>query len=68
MSHEFTHAMFCFAERKRLDLDAAVHREWRVKGKGRTLLRDGPEEECCYALGRMYRQFVDRCYKLGIYK
>lgn len=64
-SHEFTHAMFCFAERRNFDLGQTREHLW---GKPKAVLdTEGVEERCCYALGRMYRQFVQKCLDAGIY-
>lgn len=54
--HEFAHAMFAWADRKKLlnQLDM----------RGENLVA---EEQLCYVLGRMARRFVDRAWKLGLY-
>lgn len=68
VSHEFTHAMFSFAERRRLNVAEAVSCQFATQGgKSASLDQEGAEERCCYALGRMYRQFVAKCYDRGIY-
>jgi hypothetical protein len=53
VTHEFTHAMFAWAWRKKL-----------IAG----LAGMPVEEQCCYALGRMLRRFVARTNKLGLYQ
>jgi hypothetical protein len=55
VAHEFCHAMFAWAERKRLKHPGA---------------RDDKmiEEEMCYALGHMCQRFVARAVKLGLYR
>lgn len=67
MSHEMTHAAFAFAERRGLRLGEAVNKAYRVGGARMTMEIDGPEERFCYALGKMCRQFTQKCYDLGIY-
>lgn len=64
ISHEFTHAAFAFAERKRWDLNAALNHDGQA---GETMDRDGTEEMFCYALGRMVRQFTAKLYEQGFY-
>lgn len=68
VSHEFTHAAFAFADRRKLRLDQVMDREFKHKGRFNTLDLDGPEERFCYALGQMVRQFTQKCYDLGLYK
>jgi hypothetical protein len=53
VAHEFTHAMFAWADRKKLF----------------GTIQDMPTQEpCCYALGRMVERFTRRAYALGIYE
>jgi hypothetical protein len=52
VAHEFGHAAFAWAWRKRL-VD-------KLAGMP-------AEEEVCYTLGRMLRRFVARAYQLGLY-
>jgi hypothetical protein len=67
VSHEMTHAAFAFAVRRNLRLDEAMEKQFTQNNRKKTLDLDGPEERFCYALGRMYRQFVQKCYDLGLY-
>jgi len=67
-AHEFTHAAFVFARRRKLTLTEAANKQFR-KGRNRTILAgDSPEETFCYALGEMCRQFTLKCYALKLYK
>lgn len=68
VSHEFTHAAFAFADRRKLRLNHALDKEFTHNGRKNTLDPDGPEEQFCYALGQMVRQFTQKCYDLGLYK
>lgn len=69
VSHEFTHAAFCWAERRKLDLNEAVSQhDWKIGGDKETLDQDGVEERFCYVLGRMCRQFTQKCYDVGLYE
>jgi len=69
VSHEFTHAAFSFAERRKLNLSSAISEHKWGKGRSRKILdRDGVEERFCYALGQMVRQFTQKCYDLGMYE
>lgn len=68
VSHEFTHAAFAFADRRRLPLHQVMDKEFKHGGKRNTLDLDGPEERFCYALGQMCRQFTQKCYDLGLYE
>lgn len=54
--HEFAHAMFAWAGRKKL-LGSLDTRSEHLTA----------EEQLCYVLGRMARRFVDRAYKSGLY-
>lgn len=67
VTHEFTHAMFCWADRRELDLSKIPIQSggWNDTG---TLPVDGVEERCCYALGKMAKQFVQKATKAGLYK
>lgn len=68
VSHEFTHAGFCWAERRGLDLNDAIGgREWVIGGEKMSLDRNGVEERFCYVVGRLCRRFTQKCYDLGIY-
>jgi hypothetical protein len=63
ITHELTHAMFGWANRKRLvDLQ-----ERRVANSPKmhrgTHHKDSVEEQCCYALGEMARDLVTQLYK-----
>lgn len=66
VSHEMTHATFCWAERVKLPFNE-IKDHPLVKTSG-ILPQDGPEERFCYALGEMVRQFTRKCYDLKIYK
>ena len=69
VSHEFTHATFCWAERRKLKRIAEEEeRGMAVKGGEALLPLDGVEERFCYALGEMCRQFTLKCYELDLYK
>lgn len=68
ISHEFTHATFCFADRRKLPLGECVDKKFEKNDRFNTLELDGPEERFCYALGQMCRQFTQRCYDLGLYQ
>src|SRR5688572_8653492 len=48
VSHEFTHAAFCWANRRQLDLNEAVNHVWKKGGDKETLDRNGVEERFCY--------------------
>lgn len=65
VSHEFTHAGFCWAERRGLPLE---HIKQAAQLVGNVLADDSIEEQFCYAVGEMCRQFTQRCYDLGLYK
>lgn len=66
VSHEMTHATFCWAERIRLPIqEIKDHSLSKTSG---ILAQDGPEERFCYALGEMVRQFTKKCYDLKLYK
>ena len=68
ISHEFTHAAFCWAERRKLDLSHVIgDHNWKVRKRSQSMPSDSVEEQFCYALGRMCRQFVSKCYDLGLY-
>jgi hypothetical protein len=67
VSHEFTHAAFAFADRRRLPLHQVMDKQFTHSGRKNTLDLDGPEERFCYALGQMCRQFTQKCYDLGLY-
>lgn len=67
VSHEMTHAAFAFADRRKLNLNAAIS-EARWNESKNTMDQDGPEERFCYALGQMCRQFTQKCYDLGLYQ
>lgn len=68
VSHEFTHAAFCWAERRQLNLNEAIQgKEWKIGGDKETLDQDGVEERFCYVLGRMCNQFTQKLYDLGLY-
>jgi hypothetical protein len=67
VSHEFTHAAFAFADRRKLPLHQVMDKEFKHHGRNNTLDIDGPEERFCYALGQMVRQFTQKCYDLGLY-
>ena len=70
VSHEFTHAAFCLAERRKMDLGSIISdQNWRTDRKRNQRLNpDGVEERFCYALGRMVNQFTRKCYDLGLYE
>lgn len=68
VSHELTHAAFAFADRRRLPLAETVDRPFVPNGRFNTLDTDGPEERFCYAQGQMVRQFVNKCYEVGLYQ
>lgn len=69
ISHEMTHAAFCWAERRRLNLANAIgEHNWQIRKHDAVLDQDGTEERFCYALGQMVRQFTQKCYDLGLYK
>jgi hypothetical protein len=68
VSHELTHAAFCFADRRKLPLDQCVNKDFKQDGRNNALDNDGPEERFCYALGHMVRQFTQKCYDKGLYK
>lgn len=66
VSHEMTHAAFCWAERVKLPIhEIKDHPLSKTSG---LLAQDGPEERFCYALGEMVRQFTQKCYDLKLYK
>jgi hypothetical protein len=68
VSHEFTHAAFCWAERRKLKRIAEEEeRGMTVRGDVSILPVDGVEERFCYALGEMVRQFTQKLYDLGLY-
>lgn len=67
VSHEMTHAAFAFADRRKLPLEETVDKVFRNKGRFKVMEKDGPEERFCYALGQMVRQFVNKCYDVGLY-
>jgi hypothetical protein len=67
VSHEFTHAAFALAERKRLDLNSAIgDHNWSDDKE--VLNQDGVEEIFCYAVGKMVRQFTQKLYDLRLYR
>lgn len=69
VSHEFTHAGFCWAERRKLNLNDAIDgREFVEGGDTMQLSPDGVEERFCYVVGRMCNRFTQRCYELGLYR
>lgn len=68
VTHEMTHGAFAFADRRKLRIDQTIDKEFQADGKKKTLDLDGPEERFCYALGQMCRQFVQKCYDLGLYE
>lgn len=47
-SHEFTHATFCWAERRNLNLNLVMHPD-NSQTRGETLETDSVEEKFCYA-------------------
>lgn len=69
VAHEFTHALFCWAERVKLNLSEITAKagSYKRRSKSRSLNADSVEERCCYVLGDMVRQFVLRAHKLGLY-
>lgn len=67
ITHELTHAVFAFADRRKLPLAETVNKDWRTGTKGQVMDQGGPEERFCYALGQMCRQFTQKCYDLGLY-
>lgn len=68
VSHEMTHAAFAFAQRRNLNLNEIVDKTFRAGGRNAMLDIHGPEERFCYALGQMCRQFIKKCYDLGLYR
>ena len=68
VTHEFTHAAFCWAERRGLDLSKILGKHnWKVHKRGKAMARDGVEERFCYALGQMANQFTKKCCDIGLY-
>jgi hypothetical protein len=67
VSHEFTHAAFCWADRRKLNLALASNPDSSQSTNG-TLEINSVEERFCYALGRMVNQFTSRLYDNGLYK
>lgn len=67
VSHEFTHAAFAFADRRKLNLSDVVAKTWSQEGRKSTLDLNSHEERFCYALGTMVRQFTQKCYDIGLY-
>lgn len=67
VSHEFTHATFCWAERRNLNLNLVMHPD-NSQAQSGTLKTDSVEEQFCYALGRMVNQFTQKLYDKGLYK
>src|SRR6185369_4051321 len=70
VSHDMTHAMFCWAERRNLRIDEASLQKaasLRVRKRNNVLPTDCIVERCCYALGEMCRQFTMKCYDLDLY-
>ena len=70
VSHEMTHAAFCWAERRGLPLETVYSAQnWKANRKRNSTMKlDSVEERFCYALGEMCRQFTQRCYDLGLYR
>ena len=66
-AHEFTHAAIQWANRVGLDPTGIFEETWLPMGEHARGSNDCDEERFCHALGEMYRQFNDRCYRDGIY-